>query len=117
MSLFPKSIARNGTLTNVDFLSNLLNATPLIIVFYVTLGSCHSRHDSVKQGILLSFVKVVPSSQIIREYAIRFARLYFLAFALDRYNLSMEISVIIGYPIDLRSSGLDTLGFQIICIG
>jgi hypothetical protein len=48
---------------------------------------------------------------------IRFAPMYFLAFGLDRYNLSLEIPVTIGYPIDLQSSGLDNLGFQVICIG
>lgn len=48
---------------------------------------------------------------------IRFAPMYFLAFGLDRYNLSLEIPVTVGYSIDLQSSGLDTLGFQVIRIG
>lgn len=60
MSLFLTSIAYNGTRTNIDFPSNPSNAIPLITVLYVTLGSSHSRHDSAKEGILSSFVKVVP---------------------------------------------------------
>lgn len=65
MSLFLASIAHNGTRTNIDFPSNPLNAIPLIIVLYVTLGLSRSRHDSAKEEILSSFVKVtlvVPNS-------------------------------------------------------